>query len=299
MPAWVEHLCILVTSRTGQSLVSTKSGSLRITQRGRTTAVLRLRRACDEADLCRFRNCNGIIVAVLKRDRDNVNGTWRLALVNEDASGNDAVQSADRVSHIGGSLLDAIDAGAPGIASSTEDSSAKPAGSITVQRTAKPDKKPCLMEPCPVGGGLCRPMCCHGARCNKRTHAHRERFAHGPEYVGAEVGSEPDLGGAGRDAPDITGIGNAELTTKSLLAKSAQSFPKDCHGLAEKVIEWKVADVCKYLQALELGHLSGPFRQNAVDGRLLMELSVEDLSKQLQLSNLQARKVRSQLPIWQ
>jgi hypothetical protein len=66
-------------------------------------------------------------------------------------------------------------------------------------------------------------------------------------------------------------------------------------------MEWKVAEVCTYLQALELGHLTGPFCQNGIDGRLLMELSVEDLSEQLQLSKLQATKVHSRLPtpIWQ
>merc|ERR1712008_95685 len=103
----------------------------------------------------------------------------------------------------------------------------------------------------------------------------------------------PDMlpGKADKDTSDITGIGNTEpiVGMPNLSADRAKlqyaKLIEDSNwladvGLSNLVIEWKVAEVCTYLQALELGHLTGPFCQNGIDGRLLMELSVEDLSEQ-------------------
>ena len=59
---------------------------------------------------------------------------------------------------------------------------------------------------------------------------------------------------------------------------------------------WTVDDVIAYLGSLGLSHVSEPFRANGVDGALLETLSEADLTQELGLTKLQARKVFSRLP---
>jgi hypothetical protein len=51
------------------------------------------------------------------------------------------------------------------------------------------------------------------------------------------------------------------------------------------------AEVCIWLISMGLGSKIGPFKENDVDGDLLCSLGQEDLTRDLALSNLQAKKV--------
>jgi hypothetical protein len=64
---------------------------------------------------------------------------------------------------------------------------------------------------------------------------------------------------------------------------------------AKKLASWSVADVATFLERLELGHVVPAFADNGVDGRMLMELSEDDLIGELGLKRLQARKIVSRL----
>ena len=66
-------------------------------------------------------------------------------------------------------------------------------------------------------------------------------------------------------------------------------------GAKRQVTTWQVADVLSYLDTLELGHLKDALTENAVDGRLLAQLSEEELSTELGATKLQARKIKSRL----
>ena len=61
------------------------------------------------------------------------------------------------------------------------------------------------------------------------------------------------------------------------------------------VRDWGVDAVCDYLAGLELGHLAPGFRSNGIDGKMLLELSEEELVGELGLTKLQAKKVRGRL----
>ena len=63
-----------------------------------------------------------------------------------------------------------------------------------------------------------------------------------------------------------------------------------------KASGWAVNDVVNYIESLSLGHVKDKFIENAIDGRFLMELSEEDLTAELGLTKLQARKVKERLP---
>lgn len=62
-----------------------------------------------------------------------------------------------------------------------------------------------------------------------------------------------------------------------------------------QVTSWQVADVLSYLDTLELTQLKDVFTENAIDGRLLAQLSEEELSTELGATKLQARKIKSRL----
>ena len=68
-------------------------------------------------------------------------------------------------------------------------------------------------------------------------------------------------------------------------------------GVKRPCPRWSVQDVCEYLQELELGHVTEMFRQNAVDGAMLMDLSEADLVSELGLARLQARKINLRLQL--
>lgn len=62
--------------------------------------------------------------------------------------------------------------------------------------------------------------------------------------------------------------------------------------MVEKNIkEWSVDEVCIWLNCIGLGEKVDSFRDNTVDGETLLSLSIEDMTGELGLSNLQAKKV--------
>ena len=65
--------------------------------------------------------------------------------------------------------------------------------------------------------------------------------------------------------------------------------------LSKRVDEWNVEDVGLFLHSLDLGHLTGPFRQNAINGRDLLKLSDEDFTRDLSCTQIQTRKIREAL----
>merc|ERR1712137_493043 len=59
---------------------------------------------------------------------------------------------------------------------------------------------------------------------------------------------------------------------------------------------WSVDQVVLFVEGLGLGHIVEPFRENAIDGQMLVELSASDLCGELGLTKLQAKKVLARLP---
>jgi len=59
--------------------------------------------------------------------------------------------------------------------------------------------------------------------------------------------------------------------------------------------DWSVDDVASYVARLGLSHVQESFRSNAVDGRMLTEMTLDDLMQDLGLTRLQARKVMDRL----
>jgi len=60
--------------------------------------------------------------------------------------------------------------------------------------------------------------------------------------------------------------------------------------------EWSMEQVLQFLDFLGLGHTGDKFKENAVDGPMLAELSEEELCSELGLLKLQAKKLLSRLP---
>eukprot|EP00439_Symbiodinium_sp_Y106_P015567 s8921_g2.t1 len=102
--------------------------------------------------------------------------------------------------------------------------------------------------------------------------------------------------------PDRSIVACAKCFAELLLATSPAagfehtlSGTSPAAGIKRTCPGWSVQDVCEYLQDLELGHVTEVFRQNAVDGALLMDLSEADLVSELGLTRLQARKIKMRL----
>ena len=60
---------------------------------------------------------------------------------------------------------------------------------------------------------------------------------------------------------------------------------------------WNVEDVVAYIKSLGLGHVEDKFRDNAIDGQMLIDTPEDELRSELGLLPLQARKIRARLPI--
>ncbi|KAJ8902887.1 hypothetical protein NDN08_006207 [Rhodosorus marinus] len=58
---------------------------------------------------------------------------------------------------------------------------------------------------------------------------------------------------------------------------------------------WSVDDVCDFLDKLQLGHLSPAFKENAIGGKDLAELTDDDLQSELGCKPLQIKKIRREL----
>jgi len=59
---------------------------------------------------------------------------------------------------------------------------------------------------------------------------------------------------------------------------------------------WSVDQVVQFVEGLGLGHMVESFRENAIDGPMLVDLSEADLCDDLSLTKLQAKKVLARLP---
>lgn len=70
---------------------------------------------------------------------------------------------------------------------------------------------------------------------------------------------------------------------------SAQRLP------AKRARSWSVGDVVEYLESLALPHLAERFRENAVDGQMLLGLTEDDLVRELGVSRLQAKKIMTRM----
>ena len=63
------------------------------------------------------------------------------------------------------------------------------------------------------------------------------------------------------------------------------------------VAQWSVDDVAVWLTAIGLGGAADMFTENAVDGSFLLTLSKDDLTDDLGLTNLQAKKELDELDL--
>ena len=63
-------------------------------------------------------------------------------------------------------------------------------------------------------------------------------------------------------------------------------------NLAKPVAQWGVDDVVAYLDGLQLGHLAGAAKDNALSGAGMLALSQEELQERLGLTKLQVGWVR-------
>lgn len=80
------------------------------------------------------------------------------------------------------------------------------------------------------------------------------------------------------------------------LKEAAPPKPQKADCPQGPAADWSLEEVSRYLNFLGLGHIEEKFKENAVDGAMLVELSEEDLCKELGLLKLQAKKLLSRLP---
>ena len=91
------------------------------------------------------------------------------------------------------------------------------------------------------------------------------------------------------------GVANPQAfpTLKRLPARVAGAETPDAKWCCRS---WSVEDVVSYLGRLGLSHVEAQFRENAVDGEMLADLSQCDLQSELGLTVLQTHKVVARLP---
>jgi hypothetical protein len=63
-------------------------------------------------------------------------------------------------------------------------------------------------------------------------------------------------------------------------------------AIQASLLDWRTDDVGHFLKRIELGHLVPKFRENGIDGKMLDQLSEDDLITELGCTKLQARKIR-------
>ena len=76
-----------------------------------------------------------------------------------------------------------------------------------------------------------------------------------------------------------------------------QWTPTEVAALSQKApTAWSVEDVCAFIQGLEMpAAVVSAFRENAVDGDMLLSLSDADIEEELGMLKLQIRKLRREL----
>lgn len=113
------------------------------------------------------------------------------------------------------------------------------------------------------------------------------------------------------------GTGPAPPSLQSMLAfidaeeSTGGGYPMETSNVVEEIVEkpkvkvecppgpaacWSLDEVSQYLDFLGLRHIEEKFKENAVDGAMLVDLSEEDLCKELGLLKLQAKKLVTRLP---
>ena len=99
--------------------------------------------------------------------------------------------------------------------------------------------------------------------------------------------------------PVVQGCGHCFGHTATPLVHAPSASPRaaPCRppGVIEEAESWSVADVVSFLHHLSLSYLAPKFEENGVDGQMLCELSLGDLTDNLGLEPLQARKVMNRL----
>jgi hypothetical protein len=85
------------------------------------------------------------------------------------------------------------------------------------------------------------------------------------------------------------GQSDRDAKSKAISAKSLAKMPQGCAD------DWTVEQVAMFISSLGLDHCLHLFKENAVDGRMLVELNKKDLEEDLGLRPLQAKKVISRL----
>ena len=59
--------------------------------------------------------------------------------------------------------------------------------------------------------------------------------------------------------------------------------------------EWGIDDMVRYLNCISLGHLCSAIKDNGIDGRFLLQLSLTDMSA-IGVGPLQWKKILAYLP---
>ena len=77
---------------------------------------------------------------------------------------------------------------------------------------------------------------------------------------------------------------------------ASSALKRDAHQRSPTSNAWNTEEVVAFLKDLGLGDLEEKIRESAVDGRLLNDLSVEDLVECLEIQKLQALKIKTRLP---
>lgn len=101
----------------------------------------------------------------------------------------------------------------------------------------------------------------------------------------SEVCGEENVNGSGNDnnVEMRQGIGS-----KTVIQAEGNELPR-------VIKDWKVSDVVKFLIEIELGHVVQTFRDNGIDGLMLLDLEEQDLKTELGLTMLQAKKILKRL----
>ena len=96
------------------------------------------------------------------------------------------------------------------------------------------------------------------------------------------------LGGAGRNVD--------EAPTSSKRPAEGHTGNTPAGKRCSESRSWTIDEAITFVRDLGLGQLEISFRSNAVDGRLLAELSEAELVSELGMTKLQAKKLASRLP---
>lgn len=81
------------------------------------------------------------------------------------------------------------------------------------------------------------------------------------------------------------------------LVVSVTQVPASTGPPERPVVDWTIDEVIQYVEYQGLGHVADKFRDNAIDGSVLVDLTAEDLCNDLGLQKLQAKKILQNLKL--